>query len=267
MIRPRFFLFRDCDEMVTGKKTILAFLILALAGLSAVVPARAQSADTSDGWTFQVMPYFWATGIKAITKAPIGPEKTVELSFSDILESMHFGAMGSFEGRKGRWGFLFDGGYADIRKSVSVPQIGGDVESKMPTTTLSLVATGRVVQGKAVLELLAGPRYNWAKTDLEVTSGPLAGRGHSSTDSWWDAIAGVRLFVPLAKSWRLLGYADVGGGGSELTWQARGAVAWRFSNLLSAEAGYRHFYFERVNKSVSTKQTKSGFYLGLGIWF
>ncbi len=252
---------------MTNQKAIGVFLLLVISSLAAALPAPAQTDDTSSRWTFQLMPYFWATGIKTVTRAPIGEERTVELSFSDILENMHLGAMGSFEGRKGRWGFLFDGGYADIRKSVSVPEIGGDVEAKMPSSTLSLVATARVVQGKAVFEFLAGPRYNWSKTDLEVTSGPLAGRGHSSTDSWWDAIAGVRLFVSLAKSWRLFGYADVGGGGSELTWQARGAVAWRFSRVLSAEAGYRNFYFERVNKGVSNEQTKSGFYLGLGIWF
>jgi hypothetical protein len=249
------------------KKYLFAFAILALAGLASAIPALAQSAEKSEGWTFQLMPYFWASGIKTEITAPIG-QKTIDLSFSDILENIHFGAMGSFEGRKGRWGFLFDGGYADIRKTVSVSgDVIGEVEAKTPTTTVALVATGRVVQGKMVLELLAGPRYNWSKTELTVKSGLAAGLQHSSTDSWWDAIAGARLFVPLAKSWMLYGYGDVGGGGSKLTWQAKGAVAWRFSRVLSAEVGYRHFSFERVNKNVSNKQAKSGFYLGLGIWF
>jgi hypothetical protein len=253
---------------MTSQKMIGALIILGFVGLSAAVPAEAQTAKTSEGWTFQLMPYFWASGIKSDIQAPIGPERTIDLSFSDILESIHFGAMGSFEGRKGRWGFLFDGGYADIRKTVSVSgDVIGDVEAKMPTSTVALVATGRVVQGKMVLELLAGPRYNWSKTELTVTSGLAAGLQYSSTDSWWDAIAGARLFIPLAKSWMLYGYGDVGGGGSELTWQAKGAVAWRFSRVLSAEVGYRHFYFERVNNGVSNKQAKSGVYLGLGIWF
>jgi hypothetical protein len=47
--------------------------------------------------------------------------------------------------------------------------------------------------------------------------------------------------------------------------QTRCVVAWRFSKVLSAELGHRHFYFERVANDVSIKMAKSGPCLGLGI--
>ena len=70
----------------------------------------------------------------------------------------------------------------------------------------------------------------------------------------------ARLTYVLAKAWRLVGYFDVGAGGSRLTWQAKGAVDWRLSRVLSLEAGYRHFYFDRFANDTSTKMAKSGPY-------
>ena len=246
------------------KKLLRGFVVLALFGLAAAGPVRAQSADTEGGWIFQLMPLFWGTGISADITTRVG-EQSIDVSFSDILESMHFAAMGTFEGRKGRWGFLFDGGYADIRNSV--PQTGalpGDVDIKMVQYGFSLAGTVRIIEGKTALELFAGPRYNYMKNVLEIAAVEFQS---TSTDSWVDGFVGARAFVSLGGSWQLLGYADVGAGGSKLTWQAKASVAWRFSKVLSAELGYRHFYFERVADEVSSKMAKSGPYLGLGIWF
>ena len=105
------------------------------------------------------------------------------------------------------------------------------------------------------------------KNVLTVTSGPYAGLENSIKDEWWDAIAGARLTYALAKAWKLVGYFDVGAGGSQLTWQAKGAVDWRLSRVLSLEVGYRHFYFDRFANDTSTKMAKAGFYTGLIIRF
>jgi len=252
---------------MTGKKAIGALIILALAGLGAVLPARAQSGDTSAGWKFEVLPLLWASGLKADITTSAG-EQNIDVGFSDIMKDVHFGAMGTFEGRKGRWGFLFDGMYVDIRKSV--PQAGtmpGDVDLKASQSNFSLSGTLRLADGRVAFDLLAGARYSYMKNVLTVTSGPYAGLQNSVKDEWWDAVAGARLIYSLAKAWRLIGYFDVGAGGSQLTWQAKGAVDWKLSRVLSLEAGYRHFYFDRFANDTSTKMAKSGFYIGLGIWF
>jgi hypothetical protein len=250
-----------------GKKVVGALIIVALAVSGTALPARAQSGDASAGWKFELVPFFWASGLKADITSDSG-EQTIDVSFSDILKDVHFGAMGTFEGRKGRWGFLFDGMYVDIRKSV--PQSGampGDVDLKASQSNISLSGTLRLADGRLAFDLLAGARYSYMKNVLTVTSGPYAGLENSIKDEWWDAITGARLTYMLAKAWRLIGYVDIGAGGSQLTWQAKGAVDWRLSRVLSLEVGYRHFYFDRFANDTSTKMAKSGFYTGLGIRF
>jgi hypothetical protein len=249
------------------KKLLRGLIVLALFGLAAAGPVRAQSGDTSAGWKFEILPLLWASGLKADITTSAG-EQNIDVAFSDIMKDVHFGAMGTFEGRKGRWGFLFDGMYVDIRKSV--PQAGampGDVDLKADQSNFSLAGTLRLADGRVAFDLLAGARYSYMKNVLTVTSGPYAGYQSSVKDEWWDALAGARLIYSLAKAWRLIGYFDVGAGGSKLTWQAKGAVDWRLSRVLSLEAGYRHFYFDRFANDTSTKMAKSGFYIGLGIWF
>ena len=110
--------------------------------------------------------------------------------------------MGTFEGRKGRWGFLFDGMYVDIRKSV--PQSGampGDVDRKASQSNFSLSGTLRLADGRLAFDLLAGARHSDMKNVLTVTSGPYAGLENSIKDEWWDAITGARLTYVLAKAW------------------------------------------------------------------
>ncbi len=250
-----------------GKKAIGVFVIAALAVLGAVLPATADSGDASTGWKFEVVPLFWASGLKADITSAAG-EQNIDVSFSDIMKDVHFGALGTFEGRKGPWGFLFDGMYVDIRKSI--PQAGtmpGDVDLKANQSNFSLSGTVRLADGRVAFDLLVGARYSYMKNVLTVTSGPYAGFQSTVKDEWWDAIAGARLIYSLAKAWRLIGYFDIGAGGSQATWQAKGAVEWRLSRVLSLEAGYRHFYFDRFANDTSTKMAKSGFYMGLGIWF
>ena len=107
-----------------------ALIVVALALTGAALPATAQSDDASTGWTFEVVPIFWASGLKADITSSSG-EQTINVGFSDIMKDVHFGAIGTFEARKGRWGLLFDGMYVDIRKSI--PQAGtmpGDVDLK-----------------------------------------------------------------------------------------------------------------------------------------
>jgi hypothetical protein len=266
MIRPRFLLFRDFNPIVTGKKAIIAFIILALAGLSAVVPARAQSADTSEKWQFEITPYFWFSGLKTDIKAGLLPEQKSDVSFSDLSKLVDFGLAGMFEGRKGRLGFLMDGMYVDLGKTVATPL--GEVDLGMKQGNFSLAMFYRVVEGKAALDLLGGGRYNNMSNDLKLTSGPLAGRQTSSTDFWLDVFGGARLRVFLAKWLAFVGYGDIGTGGAKLSWQVYAGMDVRFSKVFWGKVGYRWSYFDRESdENEFLKLTKAGIYAGLGIRF
>ncbi len=253
-----------------GQKGIGVLIVLALACLGAALPAAAQSDNKASRWTFEVVPVFWASGLD-ITALTGTDAQTINVSFSDILKALHFGMVGSFEARKGRFGILFDGMYVDLGKSI--PQTGtmpGDVRLDLQQSGLSLALAYRMTgQDATTFDLLGGARYNYMNSALKVTSGPLTGLENTSKDSWVDGFVGLRVLGRLAHAWTLLAYGDVGAGGSKLTYQGKIGVIWAFSRVVSAQLGYRHQYFERVTdeQGDSFKMAKSGFYVGLGFRF
>lgn len=255
---------------MNGQKVTSVFIILALACLGAALPAAGQSDDTASRWTFELVPVFWAAGLDLTALTGTG-EQSIDVSFSDILKALHFGLVGSFEARKGRLGFIFDGMYVDLGKDI--PQAGtmpGDVRLDLQQSGFSLALAYRVAgEGATAIDLLGGARYNYMNSLLAVTSGPYNGLENASKDSWVDGYAGLRVLGRLASAWTLLAYGDVGAGGSKLTWQGKVGVIWTFSRVLSAQLGYRHQYFERETgeEGDSFKMAKSGFYTGLGIRF
>ena len=78
---------------------------------------------------------------------------------------------------------------------------------------------------------------------------------------------GVRYVVPLSQKWDFVGYADVGAGGSDLTYQLLAGVNWQFSRTLSAKVGYRYFYQDYEQDNFKWDMAMHGAYLGLGIRF
>jgi hypothetical protein len=253
---------------MTRQTAVRALIILFLAGLAAAAPAGAQSAAASGKWQFEITPYFWASGLKTDIKTGLQPEKSTEVSFSELSKLVHFGLASMFEARKDRWGFLIDGSYVDL--GTTVAQSGtmpGDVDVTLKNGNFSLAGLARVVEGQAAVDLLAGARYNYMDSSLRVTTGPYSGLAKSSTDKWVDGFVGARLLVSLARAWTLVGYVDIGAGGSKLAWQAYAGLDVRFSRVFYGKLGYRYSYFDRDQDGGYLKQAKSGIYAGLGIRF
>jgi hypothetical protein len=65
----------------------------------------------------------------------------------------------------------------------------------------------------------------------------------------------------------LEGYADIGAGGSKLSWQTWVGLNVRFSRVFYGKVGYRYSYFDRNQDGGFVKIAKSGIYAGLGINF
>ena len=86
-------------------------------------------------------------------------------------------------------------------------------------------------------------------------------------DDWWDAAIAVRVVAPFANKWNFAGYADIGAGGSDLTYQLLAGVNWQFGNTLSAKFGYRLLYQDYTKDDIKWDMTTSGVYAGLGIRF
>jgi len=143
------------------------------------------------------------------------------------------------------------------------------------TEQIYSLSAGRKVWGEKSrrLDILGVARYTNLESSLNlaVTTGanllPDGSRSVSGEFDWWDAAIGVRFLAPLAKKWDFVGYADVGAGGSDLTYQLLAGVNWQFSKALSAKFGYRYLFQDYSQDDFKWDMAMSGAYAGLGIRF
>jgi len=244
----------------------VALAVLA-AAVSAGAPALAQSAaPTHDGWQFEITPYIWTLGLDGEVKVGRLAAQGVEASFSDLTQVLDLALMGAFEARKGRGGVFVDSMYFDLSESEPTPDdLFGDANVGLKEQLYSIGGFYRVTQGKVSLDLLGGVRYGDLRADLELTSGMAAGRKADAGIDWWDGVAGARVLWPFAQKWSLVGYMEIGGGGTRLSWQALAGVNWNFSKRLAGKFGYRYLSIDYDQDDVVYDMAMAGGYAGLGI--
>src|SRR5262249_54686079 len=149
-----------------------------------------------------------------------------------------FGVMGTLEARKDRWLIIVDGFYIRLSRS-SDPILGGDLGTARLSVDNGIVqAAGgyRVLQNETTpVDVVAGIRYTNLNTELSLSSSPLlpAGAQHSDRVDWVDGFIGVRGTYKFADRWTIWGYADVGAGGSNFSWQLIAALLWDATKSVS----------------------------------
>lgn len=74
---------------------------------------------------------------------------------------------------------------------------------------------------------------------IDATIGPIS-KGIDETDTVWDGFIGLAGKTRLNDKWSLTYYGDVGGGGSDMTWQAHASVDYSVTKTIDLTAGYRH---------------------------
>jgi hypothetical protein len=241
------------------------------AAAAAPAPAAATPAPspTPSGWRFEIVPYLWAAGLDGDVKVGRLPTAGVEATFSDLLNVLDFALMGSFVARRDRGGFFVDALYFDLSDSASTPNdVYGDADVGLTEQMYSAAGTYRVNDGgKVPVEILGGLRYVDISGDLELTSGIAAGRKVNGSVNWWDGFVGANIHWEFAEHWALVGYGDIGGGGSKLTWQALAGIDWTFSPHLSGKFGYRYMSIDYDETELLYDVAMAGGYAGLGIRF
>lgn len=242
--------------------------IIGLVGALAGLPAAAQVSASGEPWDFEFTPYFWGAGVRSDVNLGVLGTQTMDIPVSDLLSALDFGLMGTFEARKGRWGGLVDAQY--VKLSTSSPStIGpfGNVDMRYEQQLWTFAGSYRVAEDAVVVDLMGGARYIHVNPDVTLpTASLLQGPTVQQSDGWWDGIVGARVQVPLNPQWSLLGYVDVGAGGSDLSWQAIAGAIYRFSRNTSLKFGYRYFKFERDSARV-TRASMAGAYIGVGFRF
>lgn len=221
----------------------------ALAAAAALVSNGAMAQD-ADRWEFGASINGWFASINGTANFPHNGTN-ISIDISDILENLHFVLMGSFEARKGQWGFFSDLVYMDIgagRTDTKSFTIGGrpipagvnaDTHIDMRGTIVTLAATYRMLAApESQLDLLGGVRMNDVRNRLRwnltgnVGSIAVPNRnGEASVEIRnYDAVIGAkgRFYFGAERNWFAPYYVDVGTGDSDLTYQGMLGVGYAF---------------------------------------
>ena len=228
------------------------------------VPAQS-SAPT---WEWELTPYLWGAGLDGEVKVGRLPASGVEASFSDLWDVLDIGLMAAFEGHREPWGFLVDAFYVELSDSAPAANPAfGEVEVELVQQMYQFAATYRVLEGKTSVDVLGGARWYILQPDLTLNGGPAAGRSVSGDEDWWDGFAGARVRHEINDRWWLTGGADIGAGGSDLSWQLLAGAGCRIGKRSSLKFGYRYLSVDYENGDVLSDMATSGPYVGAGFKF
>jgi hypothetical protein len=212
-----------------------------------------------------------------------GVTADVDMSFSDIWDTLDAAFMGVLTAQKGPWTFGFDAVYFKISdqpaKSVTGPfgrvSINGALEVETAITIYQASAAYRLLDDKTQLDLVGGLRYTRLEAEADVViagsgivfPGLGVARSADGSESWTDVVVGMKAQHPVSENVDLLGYFDVGAGGSDLSYQIVAGVNWEFKEDYTAKIGYRIMDWDYEDNGTVWDMQSSGPYLGLGIRF
>jgi hypothetical protein len=212
-----------------------------LAGVLACVVAGPALAADGD-WQHTLVVYGMGAALDG--DAYVGSlQVPVDLSASDVLDSLELGAMAAYRVANDMWSFTGDFTFMGLGGTGTSPRLGlkGDVD--IDQTTFMATVGRRLTPS---LEALFSLAYLDLSTDLKVTStGGLDAKASTSAD-WIDPLIGLQYNVPFADVWRLNLRGDIGGFGvgADLTYQLLGNVRWQANDRLGVAFGYRLIAFD-----------------------
>jgi hypothetical protein len=143
--------------------------------LRPVAPFELVPGKDPNGWSFVIEPYVWAMGLSGKSAAKGLPAMNLSVDAKKVLQQLNWAVMGMGEIRKGRWGLLADGYYADLSGSANLKGVlyqNGSVDLQQGLASLALAY--RVIDDRrGFLDVYAGARYNYlglqASTETDTT--------------------------------------------------------------------------------------------------
>jgi hypothetical protein len=215
-----------------------SFVTLAL--LLSVITATPVAAQAPAGgaWQITFVPYFLGAAMNGTTVVA-GQEATIDMSFSDILKNLQFGAMGLVVAHKGNWGVGGDAIWMALGASGTAPgPVGVTAGADMNQGAFAFYGIRRLSPSA---DLTFGARVNTLQANLRI-NGPLTVRSVDGSKTWVDPIVGLQLRTPEnGKRWHAQVYSEIGGfgAGSTFTWQVFPTIGVSLSKRTALEFGYR----------------------------
>ncbi|MCB1008803.1 MAG: outer membrane beta-barrel protein [Acidobacteria bacterium] len=213
-------------------KTKTVAKILSLACFSLAVAAAPAAAQTRSDLAI----YLFASGLDGTVGAG-GRDADVNMSFSDVLDDLQFGAMAAYSRSNGRWAFMADAVIANLGVTEKGEQgvLRADVD-----VDLTILEADLGWEVNESFRLFGGARYVDLTNKVELRAGDQTFRSKGG-ESWVDPVVGFRWSTPPGRRWSFWLRGDVGGFGvgSDLSWNAVAAAAYSFNDRISLGLGYR----------------------------
>ena len=218
----------------------LAMSGFTLALCAAMQPTYAQSESS---WSNQGLIYLLGPTLDGTSG--IGPIDTdVDMSASDVFETLDGAFLGMYRGEGERWGVMIDVVFMDLKADGSGDggAFSGEVEVEQTTAIAS--ATYRL---SPTTQLMAGALYNDVSAGISLKGPRDRVREQSAGDDWVDPVVGVLFETPIGGgNWSFTGAAQLGGFGvgADLVTILTGSFSYRFNDWSSIDIGYRYLDFD-----------------------
>lgn len=241
-------------------------------------------APGASGWVFNVAPYIWLPTVHANLEynlpPALGGRLPTDLSSGpgDYISKLNFGTMFAADARYDRFSVLSDFiyingsvGSSNIRSidffglpSIPIsPSIETSTSTRLTTTIWTLAGGYTIFRGNwGNFDVLAGFRYLGVhvNTNYSLALTVVGPRGNGATfggvggisgsRAIWNGIVGVRGLIRLpVKGLFVPYYVDIGGGGSDPTWQIASGIGYQ-TGWAGVSLLYRYLSFEQGGGSV-----------------
>lgn len=242
----------------------------AAADIYSPVTPEVQQVTTESGWTFSFAPYFWAAGLSGDIQQFGLPAVDVDASFSEVFDHLDFAAMAIGEARYGPYSIFGDVLYTKLSGQGGTPRgiLATDVELSTETFA-GLIGAGYTVfdDSSLRLDVVGGLRVWSVESELSFSGGILDGVSREDDAAWVDGLAGFRGTYSITPEIYLTGWGLVGAGGADLDWDVAAAIGYRFSDTISAVAGYRALGVDYSDDGFVFDVVQQGPILGLVVRF
>jgi opacity protein-like surface antigen len=238
-------------------------------------------AEPDATWSYEVTPYLHAAGLNGTVGAGRVRAHT-DISFSDVLSHLDLALQGELIARKGPISLTFDAEYIhlsdDGTRSVTGPEGRATVQGTLDATSKLSIFQAlfgyRILDEQTKVDLVGGLRVTGLDADLDLDGSLSVGdavfgksRSLSGSRDWVDVVGGARIAHAISDQVTLSGYVDVGGGSSNLTWQALVGVNWQVARDYTVRLGYRELSWDYSSGGVVWDMKLHGPYVGLQFRF
>ncbi len=251
-----------------------------------------------DDWNVMLEFHNWLTAISGDVTSG-GNRTSIDISFRDtlhLLDELQFGIMAHGEVKKGPFGLLLDGMYMRMEDRgggvfavpVFVPSFGQTVPIPVQVRA-EVLAEAAITEGALAydiwassnwrggwptmrVEALAGARYTYLRTKIDAAFTSALGNVRVESDGhedWVDPFVGGRFSWHPADRCLLSLRTDFGGftAGADFAWNVNLAVAYKLTNWLTVDGGYRALYTDLDKGDFKYRLWWHGPWMGLGVRF